>query len=371
MSPRCVSRVKYSVRLSRDRATLSKSSGATDRSSCVAFETASTMKSLPRCVNSARRLSFSQVHDSPIRVNRVNCPDANEYVNTPPVDPLAEQSLPIRRPPIVERRGHRAQRPARSVAVFEPSMVSRVRIRTSCRRPTPPPRYTMREPSGDQMAFDTNAVRREGQLPKVAAVRPDRPDLVLAAAIRKQGDLPSIGRPRGVPVVRWIVGQLALATAIGTADQKIHLITDAVVGQPLSIRRRRHPRKESCSANHCDRRCGDRSGNRIEWNRLDGRGSFEGGVRDATSVGGNAQVSGEGRWRRERLRLRQNSSRLFIDRDPPHVHAAAAVAREIQMAAVGRPHRIPVECGVRRDRDRCAALRRDCVDIALPESAFF
>ena len=78
MSPRCISRVKYSVRLSRDRATLSKTSGATDRSSRVAFETASTMKSLPRCVNSARRLSFSQVHDLPIRVNRVNCPDANE-----------------------------------------------------------------------------------------------------------------------------------------------------------------------------------------------------------------------------------------------------------------------------------------------------
>ena len=62
----------------------------------------------------------------------------------------------------------------------------------------------------------------------------------------------------------------------------------------------------------------------------------------------------------------ENSSGFFVDADSPQIHAAAAVAREIQVVAVGRPDGTPVESSVLGDRDWMRAVGGHGPDVALP-----
>src|SRR5207244_5046697 len=47
--------------------------------------------------------------------------------------------------------------------------------------------------------------------------------------------------------------------------------------------------------------------------------------------------------------------RVLVDGDPPEVHDAAAVAREVEVASVRRPDRVPVDGRILRDGDRVTA----------------
>src|SRR5436309_7375584 len=62
----------------------------------------------------------------------------------------------------------------------------------------------------------------------------------------------------------------------------------------------------------------------------------------------------------------QNTPGTLIDPDGPNVHCSTAIADEIQMLSVRRPHRIPVQVNIVRDGHRAASCGRYGPDISFP-----
>ena len=86
------------------------------------------------------------------------------------------------------------------------------------------------------------------------------------------------------------------------------------------------------------------------------------------AVPGDAQVAAPAGRCRHRFGIPEDLAGLLVNRRPPEVHRAVAVAREVQVVTVGRPDGIPVHGGVIRDRDRTAprgTRGRDRPDVAL------
>src|SRR5262245_53200492 len=89
-------------------------------------------------------------------------------------------------------------------------------------------------------------------------------------------------------------------------------------------------------------------------------------VRQPSPVAREAEVLAVGGWRRDGRDGATKVARALVDRYPPQIHRATAFAREIQMTAIGCPHRVPVERLVIGHRLGIAAARGDRPDVSLP-----
>ena len=83
------------------------------------------------------------------------------------------------------------------------------------------------------------------------------------------------------------------------------------------------------------------------------------------SVARVAEMSGPERGRGQGLRRAARLSGLLVDRDPPEVHAAAAVAREVERLPIRRPDRVPVDRWIVCHGNRRAAGRGNRPDVPL------
>ncbi len=216
-----------------------------------------------------------------------------------------------------------------------------------------------------------SALRSVGRLPQPAAVRSDQPGLILAATVRHECDPLSVGRKPRVSIVRLFVGELPLAGPIGTTDPDVELTAARVVDQPPAVRRNVHMRKVSGAPNHRIRRSGDRASRGIERDLLNACGFSERRVGHQPPIGRDAQMTAVGRRRGQGLGRPEDSSRVFVERDPPQVHAPAPIAGEIHETSVWRPGGTPIEGRVRRQRCRLAAVRRDGPDVPLASTSAF
>ncbi len=106
---------------------------------------------------------------------------------------------------------------------------------------------------------------------------------------------------------------------------------------------------------------------RVEGQTLDVHRHEGGAVGDPFSVGGDARVGEETRRRRDRLWLPLRAAGALVHPDPPEIHAAAPVAREVEQA-VPRPERAPVGRRAAREGYRLAAGSRDRPETHLPRT---
>ena len=88
--------------------------------------------------------------------------------------------------------------------------------------------------------------------------------------------------------------------------------------------------------------------------------------REPRAVAREARITHAAHARGHRLRRARGAAGRRVDLDPPEVVAAAAIAREVEPASVGRPLGRPVGRRVPCHRDRLAARGRDRPEIALP-----
>ena len=187
-------------------------------------------------------------------------------------------------------------------------------------------------PTGDQKAMP----RRRGEPLQPAAVRPDRPEIVVAAAVRVESDSLAVRRPGRPPVARRIVGDLAIAGSIDSDDAQVLPQPSRREGDRLSFPERGAGRR--CFWSPRGRRVGVPSSeplsgsNPTRW-RLD-RGSRVAGGQVRRAVPGQADVAApEGRGR-ERLGIPDGPAGGLVDGEAQRFMAPP---RPLENRGTGRP----------------------------------
>ncbi len=202
------------------------------------------------------------------------------------------------------------------------------------------------------------AVGGKGLLPRVAAVGPYRPGFVRAAAIRIEKNPPAVRRPARDAILERVVGELDGVVAVHRRHEQVLLRRRQVEHDPLAVGRDVRRAHGPPSLGHLTAACRPPSPpprrkpfrKRLAWFWLSSvakarrRPSREMLMKPAHGTG-TGTCSGAPR----------GAARSLVDRHPPDAHAAVAVAGEIDVPPVGRPHRIPVEVRVVDDRPRRAA----------------
>src|SRR6202023_1278176 len=177
---------------------------------------------------------------------------------------------------------------------------------------------------------------------EIAAVGPDGPGLIGAAAVGIEGNERAVGRPARHAVLGAAGGQLAEAGAIRMDHEEVLSRSGGVEKDPRSIRRRVDGIDLSRASGHRCRRTGHAAGPRIEVHALDVRLALVRGISEVTAVAREGEEPAPWSGCGDRFDIAEHLAGLLVDRDPPEVHRAAAIARKVEIPAVRRPDRVPV-----------------------------